>query len=211
MEVRKFVFNPFQENTYLIFDETKEAVIIDCGCSNSSEQQRLIDFIKENNLELVKSLNTHLHIDHIAGNSFIKDKFGLAPTANDGDLVIYEKTLEQAAMFGFPLNETPPAIGEVISEGDKITFGNETLEVLHVPGHSPGSLCFYSRESGIVFVGDVLFQRSIGRTDLWGGDTNTLLDGVKTKLFSLDDEVIVAPGHGTHTTIGEERQHNPFF
>ena len=211
MEVKRFIFNPFQENTYLIYDDTKEAIIIDCGCSNKNEQQVLIDFVEHYDLKIVKALNTHLHIDHIAGNAFIKEKFGIAPTAHDGDITIYEKTPEQAAMFGFPMEQKPPQLGETINEGDIISFGNETLEVLHVPGHSPGSLCFYNKEEKIIFVGDVLFQHSVGRTDLWGGDMNTLIIGIKSKLMTLTDEIIVAPGHGDYTTIGEERRNNPFF
>ena len=211
MEFKRFVFNLFQENTYIIYDDTKEAIIIDCGCSNKDEQQVLINFIEQNELKIVKALNTHLHIDHIAGNAFIKEKFGLSPTAHDGDIVIYENTPQQAAMFGFPMEQTPPQLGEIINEGDLITFGNETLEVLHVPGHSPGSLCFYNKEEKIIFVGDVLFQHSVGRTDLWGGDMNTLIIGIKSKLMTLTDEIIVAPGHGDYTTIGEERRNNPFF
>lgn len=211
MEVKRFVCNPFQELTYILYDETKEAVIIDCGCSDAKEQQRILDFLERKELKLVKVLNTHLHIDHIIGNAFLKDHFGLSPMAHDGDLVIYEKTPEQAAMFGFPMEKTPPEVGTWLKEGDVVTFGNEKLQVLHVPGHSPGSICFYNEEEGIMIVGDVLFQGSVGRTDLWGGDTDTLLNGIKSKILSLSDEIVIAPGHGNLTTIGEERQRNPYL
>lgn len=211
MEVKRFVCNPFQELTYLLYDETKEAVIIDCGCSDAKEQQRLIDFIERKELKLVKILNTHLHIDHIAGNSFLKEHFGLSPMAHDGDVPLYEKTPEQAAMFGFPLDKMPPKLGTILNEGDIVTFGNEKLHVLHVPGHSPGSICFYNKEEGIMIVGDVLFQGSIGRTDLWGGDGETLINGIKSKILSLNDEIVIAPGHGNLTTIGSERKRNPYF
>ena len=211
MEVKRFVNNPFQEISYLLYDDTKEAVIIDCGCSNTKEQQRLLDFLERKELKLVKVLNTHLHIDHIAGNAFLKEHFGLSPMAHDGDVFIYEKASEQAASFGFPLEGTPPALDSTLKEGDVVKFGNEKLHVLHIPGHSPGSICFYNKEEGIMIVGDVLFQGSVGRTDLWGGDTNTLLKGIKSKILTLNDEVIIAPGHGNTTTIGEERQNNPYL
>jgi len=211
MEVKRFVNNPFQEVSYLLYDDTKEAVIIDCGCHNSKEEQRLIDFIERKELKLVKVLNTHLHIDHIAGNAFLKERFGLSPMAHDGDMLIYENTPKQAAMFGFPMEHTPPEITDILKEGDVIEFGHQKLDILHVPGHSPGSICFYNKEQGIMIVGDVLFQGSVGRTDLWGGDTNTLINGIKTKILSLNDEVVIAPGHGNLTTIGEERQNNPYL
>ncbi len=211
MEIKRFVCNPFQEITYLLYDDTKEAVIIDCGCAEEKERQRLLDFIERKELRLVKLLNTHLHIDHVVGNAFINEAFGLSPMAHKGDLPIYEKTLEQAKIFGFPIKETPPAIKTFISDGERITFGNETLEILHIPGHSPGSICFYSPSEAVMIVGDVLFQRSVGRTDLWGGDSNTLINGIKRKIMTLDDETLIAPGHGNSTTVGEEREHNPYL
>ncbi|MDA3853515.1 MAG: MBL fold metallo-hydrolase [Bacteroidales bacterium] len=211
MEVKRFVNNPFQEISYLLYDETKEAVIIDCGCSNTKEQQRLLDFIERKELKLVKVLNTHLHIDHIAGNAFLKDHFGLSPMAHEGDIFIYERAPEQAATFGFPMEKTPPKVGTILNEGDVVEFGKEKLHVLHVPGHSPGSICFYNKEENVMIVGDVLFQGSVGRTDLWEGDTDTLINGIKTKILSLSDEIVIAPGHGNTTTIGEERQRNPYL
>lgn len=211
MEVKRFACNPFQELTYVLYDETKEAVIIDCGCYNEKEQQRLVDFIEKKELKVVHLLNTHLHIDHVIGNAFIKKQYGLSPEANDGDLFIYESTIEKAAMYGFEISEEPPAIQKFINEGDVISFGNQKLQTIHVPGHSPGSICFYNKEQGIIFVGDVLFQRSIGRADLPGGDMDTLISGIKTKLIPLGDEVIVAPGHGNMTTIVDERNSNPYL
>lgn len=211
MEVKRFVCNPFQEITYVLFDDTKEAVIIDCGCSDEKEQQRIVDFLERKELKLVKLLNTHLHIDHIIGNAFIKKTFGIAPSAHDGDFPLYEKTPEQAQMFGFPMKDTPPAVETVLNEGEIVTFGNEKLHVLHVPGHSPGSICFYNKEEGIIFVGDVIFQQSVGRTDLWGGNTSLLINGIKEKILPLNDEVIIAPGHGNLTTVGDEKSHNSFL
>ncbi len=211
MEVKRFVCGPFQELTYILYDDTKEAVIIDCGCADDKERQRLTDFIERKNLTVVKLLNTHLHIDHVAGNAFVKDKYGLSPMAHNGDVFIYEKTLEQAALFGFPMEKTPPPVETFLQEGDVVSFGNEKLKVIHVPGHSPGSICFYNQEEGVAIVGDVLFQGSVGRTDLWGGDTDLLLNGIKSKLLNLPDEVVVAPGHGNLTTIGEERLNNPYL
>lgn len=211
MQVKRFVNNPFQEISYLLYDESKEAVLIDCGCSNTKERERILDYIDKKDLKLVKLLNTHLHIDHIAGNAFIKKHFNISPMAHGGDLTIYEQAPQQAAAFGFPLDGTPPEIMEFIEDGDIIKFGNQELEALHIPGHSPGSICFLNRAQGIVIVGDVIFEHSIGRTDLWGGNMDQLLQGIKTKLFCLEDTTVLAPGHGNTTTVGEEKQHNPFL
>ena len=211
MQVKRFVNNPFQEISYLLFDESKEAVLIDCGCSNAKEQERILNFIENKELNLVRLLNTHLHIDHIAGNAFIKKHFNISPMAHRGDLAIYEQAPQQAAAFGFPLEGTPPEITEFIEDGDLISFGQQNLEALHVPGHSPGSLCFLNRAQGIVIAGDVIFERSIGRTDLWGGNFEQLLHGIKSKLLCLDDATVLAPGHGNSTTVGEEKQYNPFL
>ena len=211
MQVKRFVNNPFQEITYLLYDETKEAVLIDCGCSNAKEEKRILDVIQKKELKLVKLLNTHLHIDHIAGNAFIKEHFGLSPIAHRGDLMIYEQAPQQARAFGFPLESTPPEINDYLEDGDTISFGHQTLEILHVPGHSPGSICFLNREHGILISGDVIFERSIGRTDLWEGNTDTLIHGIKTKILSLDDSTIIAPGHGNTTTVGEEKKQNPYL
>lgn len=211
MEVKRFVCNPFQEITYVLFDESKEAVIIDCGCFDAKEQQRIVDFLERKELSPVKVLNTHLHIDHIIGNSFLFEKYGLSPMANEGDKPLYEQTPEQAKMFGFPMDKMPPALGETLNEGDTVCFGNSTLKVYQVPGHSPGSICFHNSEEGIIFVGDVIFERSIGRTDLWGGDTETLINGIKQKILTLPPETVIAPGHGSLTTVGDEKNYNTFL
>lgn len=211
MQVKRFVNNPFQEITYLLYDDTKEAVLIDCGCSNAKERERVLDYITQKGLKLVKLLNTHLHIDHIAGNAFIKKQFKLDPIAHKGDLPLYEQAAQQARAFGFPLDETPPPIHTFLEEGNLILFGSQKLEILHVPGHSPGSICFFNRKQGILIAGDVIFQNSIGRTDLWEGDMSTLINGIKTKILTLDNEVIIAPGHGNTTTVGEEKQNNPYL
>ena len=211
MQVKRFVNNPFQEITYILHDESKEAVIIDCGCSNAKERDRITDYISRHELTVVKLLNTHLHIDHVAGNAFIKNQYHLSPLAHSGDLPLYEKTPEQARLFGFPLEGDMPTITSFLNEGETITFGNQILDILHIPGHSPGSICFFNRQEGIIIVGDVIFERSVGRTDLWGGDTDTLINGLKTKILTLGDEVIIAPGHGNLTTVGEERLHNPYL
>lgn len=211
MEVKRFVCNPFQEITYVLFDESKEAVIIDCGCFDEKEQQRIVDFLERKELTLVKVLNTHLHIDHIIGNAFLYEKYNLSPMANEGDIPLYEKTPEQAKMFGFPMEKLPPKLGTPLNDGDTVCFGNTTLNVYQVPGHSPGSICFHNTEEGIIFVGDVIFERSIGRTDLWGGDMNTLLTGIKEKILILPPETVIAPGHGSLTSVGEEKSQNSFL
>ncbi len=210
MTIAGFIFNMFQENTYILYDETGECVIIDPGCSDKSEQNELIDFIQTKNLNPVKLINTHCHVDHILGNSFIHEKFALKPVMHRGEL----QQLQAAPMYGgmFGVKITPsPVPEEFIDEGDTIEFGNTRLEVVFTPGHSPGEVCLFCRNDKILVSGDVLFQMSIGRTDLPGGDHNTLINAIKRKLFPLGDDVKVYPGHGPETTIGFEKKNNPFL
>lgn len=208
MKLRTFVFNPVEENTYLLYDDTQECVIIDPGCYNSSEQAQLKDFITEKGLTVKYILNTHLHFDHCFGINFVSKTYGVKLLAHAGDEDFLRHMPEQAARFGLHVNEENPTIGQYINEGDEIHFGAQTLKAIHVPGHSPGSIVFYSEEYGCMFVGDVLFQQSIGRTDLPGGDYDTLLSGIRTKLYTLPDETKVFPGHGPDTTIGFEKRNN---
>lgn len=211
MEVKIFVNNPFQENTILLYDETGEAVVIDCGCVNQQEEERFKNFIEENKLNLVGLLNTHLHPDHVFGNGFIKDTYGLGAQASQEDEFLLLHTVEYAAMLGLQGMEQPPALGKYLKDGDKVKFGNTVLEVMAIGGHSPGGLCFYNAEDKILIAGDVLFEGSVGRSDLPGGDAHKLIKDIKEKLFILPEEVKVYPGHGNSTTIGREKRYNPFF
>ncbi|MBR8535986.1 MBL fold metallo-hydrolase [Carboxylicivirga sediminis] len=203
--------NPWQENTYILSDETKECVIIDPGCLSAEERDAVARFIEQKGYQPVRLLQTHMHLDHVFGSKFIADKYNLKLEAHKDDEFWGEQTVEYAANFGMELDANPPAIGNYLNEGDKVTFGSSSLEVIHVPGHSPGGIVFYSKEDKIAIVGDVLFRESIGRADLPGGDFETLVSNIKNKLLVLDDEVKVYPGHGPASTIGHERTSNPFL
>ena len=201
----------FPVNTYVVWDDTREAVIIDAGCFYEDEQKKLKEYIESNGLTVKHLLNTHLHLDHIFGNSFVAKEYNVQLEANKADEFLLAKTLDYCRMFGIRLNEEPAPIGKYISDGDEITFGNTVFKAIQVPGHSPGSLVFYSAENGCAFCGDVLFRGRIGRTDLDGGDFNMLRNGITTKLFTLPDQTYVYAGHGDPTTIGNEKMNNPFF
>ncbi len=211
MKIKIFEFNPIQENTYVVYDETGEAVIIDCGCLGKEEEKILDDFIAFNHLTVKHLLNTHLHLDHAFGNAFASKKYGLKPEGNKLEETGMPGLKEQARRFGFELVEDAVTLGTYLEDGDTVTFGNHTLYCLFVPGHSPGSICFYSKEGNCVFAGDVLFQGSIGRTDLWGGSFNTLISGIRRKLLTLPESTVVYPGHGPATTIGEEKRNNMYL
>ncbi|MCD7900529.1 MAG: MBL fold metallo-hydrolase [Bacteroides sp.] len=211
MKIKRFEFNMFPVNCYVLWDETKEAVVIDPGCFYDEEKQTLKNYIQNNELQLKHVLNTHLHLDHIFGNPFMLQEFGLSPEANKLDEFWLELAPNQSRSFGFHLKDTPVPLGKYINDGDIITFGNTTLEAIHVPGHSPGSLVFYCKDSNVMFAGDVLFQGSIGRADLAGGNFDDLRENICSRLFTLPNNTIVYPGHGNPTTIGIEKMENPFF
>lgn len=210
INVNYFVFNAFQENTYILYDETKECVIIDPGCYSNEEEQTLVNFITKNDLTPVKLLNTHCHIDHVLGNSFVASKYNIGLEIHENDLPTLHATPEYGHTFGFNIDESPEP-SAFLKDGDTVKFGNSEIEVLFVPGHSAGHLVFVAREEKFVINGDVLFQGSIGRTDLPGGDYNTLIQSIKAKLLTLDDDFTVYSGHGSSTTIGYERASNPFL
>ncbi len=197
------------ENTYVLYDETKEAVIIDPGCHEKSEKAALMEFIKENRLVPVKLLNTHCHIDHVLGNAFVKTTYDIPLWFHRDELPILESIPAYASNYGFA-NYQPSQPDHFISEGEVIKFGKVALKTLFVPGHSPGHLVFYHEPSKVCIAGDTLFDGSIGRTDLPGGDHDTLLRYIKKNLFELPDEVEVYPGHGPSTQIGKEKDSNPF-
>lgn len=210
LQVKSFTFNDFYENTYLLFDETKECVIIDPGCNNEHEKSLLSNFITENELTPIHLLNTHCHIDHILGNKYVADTYGLTLVSHKGEIPVLEFGSQTAAMYHIPY-EKSPNIEIFVDEGDVISFGNTTLDIIFTPGHSPASISFYHKESNILIAGDVLFQGSIGRTDLPGGNFEVLIRMIKSKFLTLPDETIVYPGHGEHTNIGIEKRTNPFL
>ncbi|MBX2959174.1 MAG: MBL fold metallo-hydrolase [Flavobacteriales bacterium] len=208
--IHTFAYNGFQENTYVLTDETNEAVIIDPGCYSVSEQTELFNFITKNNLTPVKLLNTHCHIDHILGNNFVCTKFNIELYIHQLDLPTLHATTEYGHLYGFTVDKSPePA--HFLNDGDVVKFGNSTLKVLFTPGHAPGHVVFVSHEQRFVINGDVLFRGSIGRTDLPGGNHQTLINSIKNKLFSLANDYVVHTGHGPTTTIGYEKKYNPFL
>lgn len=209
LKVQSFVFNPFQENTLAISDETKECIIVDPGCAEEEERVQLRSYIDQNKLRVKLLLNTHCHIDHILGNHYVKKTFKV-------NLLIHrteESTLKAAEVYapsyGFH-DYQPTAADGFLEEGDYIMVGNQKFVVLFVPGHSPGHVAFYSEKNRVLIGGDVLFYNSIGRTDLPGGNHETLIESIHRKLFTLPDHVRVYPGHGPETTIGFEKKTNPF-
>ena len=211
MKIKRFEFNMFPVNTYVVWDETGEAAIIDPGCYYQEEKVALKEFIEVQKLQVKHLLNTHLHLDHICGNPFVEKTWNVKSEANELDEYWVEEAPKQSRMFGFALSEQPAPPSLHLHDGAMVTFGNTKLEVIHVPGHSPGSIVFYCHEAHCMFSGDVLFQGSIGRADLAGGNFDTLIDGICSKLFVLPNETIVYPGHGAPTTIGAEKAENPFF
>lgn len=210
MEFRSFVFNPFQENTWLAWDETKECVIIDPGCFETWEQKELTDFIEQEGLKPVMILNTHCHIDHILGNAFLKRQYNIPLYFPEDEEYNRNGAVPYAKMMGFSIEPSPDA-DKYIEVGKDISFGNSKLEVLFTPGHSAGHVTFYAREKGVVFSGDVLFRGSIGRVDLPGGDMDTLMQSIKEVILPLGDDIQVLSGHGPITTVGEERRTNYFL
>ncbi|MFC4143945.1 MBL fold metallo-hydrolase [Pedobacter mendelii] len=211
ISIKIFTFNTYSENTYVLFDETRECVIIDPGMYEGAEQNKLVTFIKENELKPVLLLNTHCHLDHIFGNKFVFDTWGLKPQFHKGELQILQAVPGYAPQMGFTKYELSPEPETFLGETGTITFGNSSLDLIFAPGHSPAHLCFYSKADNFLIGGDVLFYGSIGRTDLPGGNHQQLINNIETKLFLLPDDCKVYPGHGPATTIGFEKQNNPFF
>lgn len=210
IQIQTFTFNAFQENTYVLYDKTGECVIIDPGCYDKSEKYELTSFIETNQLKVKYLLNTHCHIDHVLGNAFVKHTYKVDLYIHRADEPVLRAVETYASSYGFAQYE-PTLPGHFLEEGDTVKFGNTSLDVLFVPGHAPGHIAFYNKEEKFCIAGDVLFQGSIGRTDLSGGDFQTLIKSIRTKLFPLGDDVTVYPGHGDPTTIGEEKKYNPFL
>lgn len=209
LKIKSFTFNPFYENTYVLYDEHGEAAIVDPGCYEPYEQQELIDFVNAEGLKVKQLVNTHAHIDHVLGNAFVKRHFGVELWSHREDAATLRAVETYATNYGFARYE-PSSAEHYLLEGDIFMVGNIAFEILFVPGHAPGHLALYNADAKAVIAGDVLFQRSIGRTDLPGGDFDTLIRSIHTKMFSLPDDTVVYCGHGPTTTIGEEKAHNPF-
>jgi hydroxyacylglutathione hydrolase len=209
ISIRSFVFNGFQENTFVLYDETRECIVIDPGCYDKEEEQELSDFIDQQQLTVKLLLNTHCHVDHVLGNAFVKEKYNTRLLIHATDEPGLRAVKVYAPNYGLhQYHETLP--DGYLKEGDTIKFGNQELKVIFVPGHSPGHVAFYSEANKIVIGGDVLFYNSIGRTDLPGGNFDVLIESIHQKLFTLPDDVKVYPGHGPATTIGFEKRTNPF-
>lgn len=212
MQIAIFQFSMFGINTYVVFDEdSKECIVVDPGMSNPQEEKAIENFITTKGLTLKHIVNTHLHIDHVVGIPFLKERFGAPVLAHKGDEILGQRVVDQATMFGLKMNPGVIEISEYLQGGDKIKLGTGELEIIEVPGHSKGSVCLYDRKDGFLISGDALFQGSIGRTDLPGGDYRELIDNIQNKLLSLPDETVVYPGHGPATTIGDEKRSNPFL
>ncbi len=209
LHVHSFVFNAFQENTYIVYDEMGLCAIFDPGMSNPKEEDTLVSFIEQNSLKPIALYNTHCHIDHVLGNRFLYEKYGLIPQFHEGEVPVLVAVENMAPMYGFRY-ETSPIPETFLVEGQTVTVGTHSLRLLFVPGHSPAHLCFYAAQEGFVIGGDVLFRNSIGRTDLPGGNHEQLLDNIRQKMYTLPDETVVYPGHGPSTTIGFEKETNPF-
>ena len=209
LNVQSFTFNPVQENTYLLYNEERLCCIIDPGCYFASEEIELRNFIELHQLTPKYLLNTHCHLDHIFGNRFIHKTYGLVLHLHKLEKQVLELGPVSGQMWQLPFDNYDGDL-KFIDESDKINLGNDELEILFTPGHSPGHICFYDRASRFLIGGDVLFNGSVGRTDLPGGDFATLEQSIKTKLYTLPEDVIVYPGHGDSTTIGDEMKINPF-
>jgi len=208
--IKIFVFNSFQVNTYILYDDSKECIIIDPACSNQSEFNTIEAFIKEKELKPVAFYNTHCHIDHVVGNYFIDKYYNIPLGIHKEGLSFLKLSKITGVAFGFHIEKViKPSV--FLKEGDEVKFGHSVLKVLYAPGHCNGSICFYSEKDKFVIVGDVLFKQGIGRTDLPTGDYDLLISNIKNKLLTLPDSTVVYPGHGGSTSIGSERKFNPFL
>jgi hydroxyacylglutathione hydrolase len=210
LKVHSFTFNPFQENTYIVYNDEKSCIIFDPGMYTASEEKLLMDFISSNGLKPQMLINTHCHIDHIFGNAWCAAQYKLPLQIHRMEQVILERGSLMAATYGLNYSESVKA-SVFLEENQEIRLGNDTLKLLFTPGHSPGSLSFYSQADHFVIAGDALFYESIGRTDLPGGDHATLIHAIKTQLLTLPEDTIVYSGHGPATDIGHEKAYNPFL
>ncbi len=212
LDIKTFVCNMLQENCYVVSDDTRECVIIDCGAYYDSERRAIVDYIREHQLKPVHLLCTHGHLDHTFGNDTLYDTFGLKPELHSEDEFLAKDLSQQAAdMFGMPYDRPTPPIGHFLEADEQVSFGTHHFTVLHTPGHTPGGLCFYCQEEKVVFTGDTLFRMSVGRTDFERGSWEALIISLRTVLATLPADTVAYCGHGPNTTIGEEKSMNPYL
>jgi len=210
IQVKKLILNPFQENTYIVYDQTGEAVIIDPGCYSRSDIDEVKWFVESNDLTVKYLVLTHGHIDHILGIDSLRDIYKVKCIAHADDLPLIEASPKHGLMFGISF-EKAPVIDVFYKDGDTVSFGKSTIEVIHTPGHSLGGVCLFLRDEKILFTGDTLFNCSIGRTDLLGGNYETLINSIIKKILPLGDDVTIYSGHGNSSTIGFEKKNNSFL
>jgi hydroxyacylglutathione hydrolase len=209
IKVEYFTFNPLAENTYVLSNEKGAALIIDAGCYFTEEEEKLKNYLFDQSLKPVQLLNTHCHLDHVFGNNWAYKNYGLELYLHEGEKIVLEFAPAVGNMYGLTFSNYAGPL-HFLKEGDTIFLGNDKLDVILTPGHSPASICFYCSEQNFVIGGDVLFYESVGRFDLPGGNEQQLYKSIREKLFVLPDETIVYPGHGEPTTIGHEKKYNPF-
>ena len=212
MNATMMTVNPFGENMYILWDEvSRDAVVVDPGMMREAEREMVTKFIEDQKLNVIHILLTHLHIDHITSARWLADKTGADVCACALDAQLGRELPDQVAQFHLKIESEPLVIDHILSDGDVLPLGEESIQVLHVPGHSPGGLAFYLPQSGLLISGDTIFNGSVGRTDLWGGDMAQLINSIREKILSLPDETVIASGHGPTTTIADEKRCNPFL
>jgi glyoxylase-like metal-dependent hydrolase (beta-lactamase superfamily II) len=214
MNLKAFTFNSFGVNGFVLSNDAGDAILIDPSAGSEQEEQALARYIEQNHLTVRRLLNTHLHLDHVLGNAFIAKTYGVQPEAHEEDAFLLDLQEEQSQMYGLPMREPSPSLGSYLAEGDSIEFPGIKLQVIHIAGHSPGGIAFYCEKPGevngqknvppLLFPGDILFAGSRGRSDLFGGNEEALVSGIKSKLLTLPKETVVFPGHGPMTTITDE-------
>ena len=207
MKIARLTFNPFQENTYVLWDETGEAVVVDAGNYTSKETEALRGFIEEKGLRPVLAVNTHGHVDHMLGVQAVKELYGIPFALHPDDGFLIESAPMHGKMYGFRV-EAVPAVERTLAHGDEVAFGRTRLQVIHTPGHTPGSVTFQAGDA--LFTGDTLFRGSIGRTDLAGGN-DAQMAGSLARLAALEGDFRIFPGHQGATTLEEERRRNPWL
>lgn len=208
--VKSFEFNPFRENTYIVYNENKDCLIIDPGCSNAAERNLLKNFIQDYQLQPLVLLNTHCHIDHVMGNAFVQKEWNLPLLIHSGEQAVLNAVPQLADVYGLEIPEMAENIAH-LDKLDELEVGSMKFKILFTPGHSPAHISLYHEKEKYLFSGDVLFRDSIGRTDLPGGNYATLISSIETQLWKLPDATLVFPGHGPSTTIGYEKENNPFL
>jgi len=212
MNIKRFVVNPLGENCYLLWDESLECAIIDCGAWDASRVEKITQFIEDNHLTPRLALQTHMHFDHVLGLPFLYKRYALQPLCHRLEQQIYDDAPDMVhSVFQLDMSVTLVPVLRYLEDGEEVSFGHTTLRVIHTPGHTPGGLMFYQSESKVLFSGDTLFMGSVGRTDFSNGNMDQEIRSIQTRVLTLPDEVVVYPGHGPSTTIGDERRTNPYL